>query len=115
MKNSKNKKPNNELNKIDNFKFQIDGKDQQVKIEKDLERFFFCECHGEGMLVTKFAGENQFYFSYWGQGFHPKAQSFWDRIRGCWKIITTGNAYDDELVLSAETAKKMAHFLISNI
>jgi hypothetical protein len=37
----------------------------------DKEKFLKCDCHGEGMLVTKFDDEPVFYFSYWRQGLDP--------------------------------------------
>lgn len=82
---------------------------------KTVEKFFLCQCHAEGVWITKESNEKEFYFSLWGQGRYPKTPRLWDRLRNCWKILTTGVAYEDQIVLSSDTAKKMANFIVGNL
>ncbi len=82
---------------------------------KTFEKFFFCECHAEGMWIVKEATDKEFYFSFWGQGISPRTPRLWDRLRSCWKILRTGVAYEDQLVISSETARRIASFIYSSI
>ena len=54
---------------------------------KNKEKFFKCSCHGEGMLVTKFEGEDLVYFSFWRQGIDPCKLSWKMRIKLFWMIF----------------------------
>jgi hypothetical protein len=78
---------------------------------RDQEKFFKCSCHGEGMFVMKFHDEPQIYFSYWGQGFYPRRMTLWQRVRFACKVIWTGEAWEDEVILEPEEAEKLALWL----
>ncbi len=105
----------NRTTPLESLKFELNGKDEEVKRKKDIEKFFFCECHAEGVWITKDAIDKVFYLSLWGNGYSPKTPRLWDRLRTCWKILTTGTAFEDQIVLSSKTAKNMANFISSNI
>lgn len=92
-----------------------DKKVKSVKLEKDQQKFFFCECNGEGMLVYKFAGEDELYFSYWGRGFHPKSLSLWDRLRMCYQLLFKGSTFTDEIILGKASAVRMAKYILNTL
>lgn len=82
---------------------------------KDSEIFFKCDCHGEGMFVTRFEDEEEFYFSYWAQGLCPRNMTLRQRIRLCWKVLWTGEAFEDEIILHKDKAGEMAVWINSEI
>ena len=80
----------------------------------DREKFIKCDCHSEGMLVTKFDDEEETYFSYWRQGIDPIKLSWWMRLKLCWMVLTKGNVYDDQVVLNKEKAIELASWILLN-
>ena len=36
---------------------------------------------------------------------------FWARLRSCWKILTTGYPYGDQVILCAEQMEKLAEYI----
>ena len=80
----------------------------------DKEKFLKCDCHGEGMLVTKFDDEPVFYFSYWRQGLDPVKLTWWMRLKLCWMVLVKGNYYEDEIILNKETATELADWIKEN-
>ncbi len=75
------------------------------------QQMFFCECHSEGMLASKFPEDDLVYFSFWKQGVNPIKWDFRTRIAHCWRVITTGKAFVDEVVLSTHNTRKLCVFL----
>ena len=80
----------------------------------DQEKFIKCDCHGEGMLITKFDDESCFYFSFWRQGLDPVKLTWWTRLKLCWMTLTKGNYYEDQLILNKESAKELAEWINEN-
>ena len=78
----------------------------------DREKFIKCDCHSEGMLVTKFDDGEEIYFSYWREGINPIKLSWWMRLRLCWMVLTKGNVYNDQVILNKEKAVELASWLI---
>ena len=74
----------------------------------DREKFFKCDCHSEGMLITKFDNEEEMYFSYWRQGIDPIKLSWWMRLKLCWMALTKRNYFEDEIILNKEKAMELA-------
>lgn len=72
------------------------------------KKFIKCSCHGEGMLLTKFDGEEEIYVSFWRQGINPLKLTWWMRLKLCYLALFKGNYYDDQLVLSKEEAMKLS-------
>jgi len=81
----------------------------------DKEKFFKCDCHSEGMLVTKFDDEEELYFSYWREGINPIKLSWWIRLKLCWMVLTKGNVYDDQVILNKEKAIELASWILLNV
>ena len=80
----------------------------------DKSIFIKCECYGEGMGVDYDAGDNQYYFSYWSTGLSNKKLSWRERIRYCWNVLIKGKAFNDELILSQDSAEAVADFILEN-
>ena len=81
----------------------------------DREKFFKCDCHSEGMLVTKFDDGEEIYFSYWREGVNPIKLSWWMRLKLCWMVLTKGNVYDDQVILNKEKAIELASWILLNV
>ena len=77
-------------------------------IMADREKFIKCDCHSEGILVTKFDDDEEMYFSYWREGINPIKLSWWMRLKLCWLTLTKGNVYTDQVVLNKEKAMELA-------
>jgi len=78
----------------------------------DQEKFIKCSCYGEGMLLTKFDGEEEIYVSFWREGINPVKLSWWMRLKLCWVALTKGNYYDDQVILSRQKSVELASWLI---
>jgi hypothetical protein len=81
----------------------------------DREKFIKCDCHSEGMLITKFDDEEELYFSYWREGINPIKLSWWMRLKLCWMVLTKGNVYDDQVILNKEKAIELASWIVLNV
>jgi hypothetical protein len=77
----------------------------------DKQKFIQCDCYGEGLLITKFDGEEELYFSYWRQGIDPIKLSWWMRLKLCWMALTKGNYYEDQIILNKEKSKELADWI----
>lgn len=65
--------------------------------------YFQCSCSSEMLSIEKFTDEPEIYMSIWYRG--AQAPMRWrDKIRYCWRIITEGSPYGDQLVLDKDTA-----------
>ena len=74
----------------------------------DREKFVKCDCHGEGMLITKYDDEEEMYFSYWHEGINPIKLSWWMRLKLCYLALFKGNFYNDQVILNKEKAMELA-------
>ena len=81
---------------------------------KSREKFIKCDCHSEGMLLTKFDGEEEIYVSFWREGLDPVKLTWWMRLKLCWMALIKGNYYEDQLVLNKETAAELAEWIKEN-
>ena len=81
----------------------------------DKQKFIQCDCYGEGLLITKFDGEEELYFSYWRQGIDPIKLSWWMRLKLCWMALTKGNYYEDQVILNKEKAIELASWILLNV
>ena len=79
--------------------------------KKDSEKFLKCSCWGEGMLIVRFQGEDEFYFSYWKQGINPVKLSLWMRLKLCWLALFKGSYFEDEIILDKHTAREMVDWM----
>ena len=78
---------------------------------KSRKKFIKCSCHGEGMLLTKFDGEEEIYVSFWREGINPVKLTWWMRLKLCYLALFKGNYYDDQLVLSKEEARQLCTWI----
>ena len=82
------------------------------KQNKDKSIFIKCECQAEGLGVDYFADDSHYYFSYWKQGLSNKKLSWRAKIRYCWQVLRRGKAFEDEIILSSESANKLCNWII---
>jgi len=89
--------------------------EQALTIPVVSERFFSCDCKGEGLLLTKDEEDKRIYFALYGYGvgYNPKP-SLIDRIKYAWYHIKTGKKYADCIIMDYEKAKEVSGWLDSN-
>lgn len=79
------------------------------------ELFLRCDCHGEAMMVEEWDDISfklqDFYFSYWNSGSQGMSMMWKDRLRVIWKVLTTGRAYSDQVILCRPKVKKLVEYL----
>lgn len=78
------------------------------------DHFTRCACFGHGLRLTWDDEDREFYLSLWGSR-NAFRTSWKERLRHIWRILRTGVPWDDELVLSAVEAKRLAEFLRASI
>ena len=81
-------------------------------MKKDSE-FFLCECNSETLIAQRFDDEwdDYIYLSIHSLGY-KRRMNFWERVKYALKYIKTGRAYEDEIVLSKESAEDLGNWLI---
>ena len=88
---------------------------KKIDTDPKEQKFILCDCHGEGILITKFYKDEGFYFSFWREGINPIKLSWWMRLKICWMTLTKGNCYDDQVIMNDEKTKEMIHWLNSHL
>lgn len=78
---------------------------------KDKQKFFVCDCHTEGVLVHKFADEDEIYFSIYTEGTDGKYSDWKSKLRAIWKILKTGHPYEDQFIFSRSKADEFANYI----
>lgn len=78
-------------------------------------KFFDCECHTECIELQPEKEDKFIYFSIYKFGGKDRKTPFFTKIKYIWKIIKTGNPYEDQIVLSNQTAKEMAEYILEEI
>ena len=77
--------------------------------------FIECECHTHLLRVEKDPWENHgsfFLFSMFTYGLNlAKSNSFLERIKIAWKMLKTGETFNDEIILNEDECKKLIEFL----
>lgn len=79
---------------------------------KSNELFIKCECHGEGIEITRDEELNQYYFAFWGYGFsNTKKYSLWRRLKLAWTLLRKGRLYNDMVILDDTKATQLVEFI----
>lgn len=77
-----------------------------------LEKFTVCACFSEGLRVSYFPEDKEFYVSIWEHKGSGKA--CWShRLKHIWRILRTGQPWEDEIIISEQDAGELGQFLIS--
>lgn len=78
-------------------------------------KFFECSCSSELVAVEKYDDEPEIYMSIYYRGV-PRPMGWKDKLRYCWRILTQGSPYGDQVVFNKETATELADHIhvISN-
>ena len=66
------------------------------------------------MLITKFDGEEELYFSFWREGLDPVKLTWWMRLKVCYLALFKGNYYEDQIILNKEKSKELADWINKN-
>lgn len=76
-----------------------------------IDKFFRCECYGEGLRLSYDAEDKSFYVSLWREGYREPID--WvHRLKHIWRILRDGQPWHDQVVLNEAEAKALGQFLI---
>jgi hypothetical protein len=67
-----------------------------------------CTCSTEILRLCQYLDEEEIYLSIHSLKINV---SFWEKLKHCWKILTTGQPYGDQVVLSNEAVKALSQFI----
>lgn len=67
--------------------------------------FYDCTCGGQILRIACWNDDPYLYLSIFEQ--KKSRYGWWNRVRHAWKCLTTGDPFDDEIVLSQDAAKKL--------
>ena len=81
-------------------------------MKKDESIFIKCSCGSEGIGIDYDADDELYYFSVWSEGLSSKTLTIKERIRYCWRVITKGKAFNDQLILTKQEVIKLDNFLL---
>ena len=82
-----------------------------MKKDKKHSAFFTCSCFTHSLSVVWWQGEDEIYFSVWQTGGVGAKMSFFQRLKNCWKVLSSGTPYEDQLVLDKKTTKDLIKYL----
>jgi hypothetical protein len=78
-----------------------------------------CECGSHLLQVVSDVEENavpdiahRYFIALFNYGYN-NVTTWKHRLRVCWRVLTKGEPYDDQLVLTPDEAKKLADFINS--
>jgi hypothetical protein len=94
--------------------FNNDGKVEITPPMKDNNsKFYKCGCSTHLLEIdTSFREEeNEVYFSIWELGRNTDKMTIRERIRWCWRILTTGSPWSDSVILDEEQVKEIVEQL----
>lgn len=67
-----------------------------------------CSCGSELITLEKWDDEAEIYLSIWERGYKDNTKLSWrERLRWCYRILRTGNAFGDQIVLNTESSEKL--------
>lgn len=78
------------------------------KKEEIRELCLICSCSTEILRLCQYPNEKEIYLSIHSMQLNV---SLWDKLKHCWKILTTGQPYGDQVVLSDESVKTLSKFM----
>jgi len=72
------------------------------------ELFIKCDCHTEILNIERDDDVGMYYFCIYEV---DKNKMDWkQRFRYCWKVLTSGKAFNDQMVLSEQSMNELAEF-----
>ena len=75
-------------------------------------RFFKCECSTHALEAEYDSEDEQYNFTIWHYGHQGDVpMSFKERVRWCWRILTTGNPWADAVILSEKSKVELVNYL----
>ncbi len=82
--------------------------------EIDEQKFFTCDCGGEGLLISKSEHfeHSEILLAMFRYGHFCKKPNLFQRIKYAWYHIHTGKKHADDIILSFTMAKLLGEYLI---
>lgn len=82
-------------------------------MEKLWKKFYECECHTEGIMVSM---DDEFdksiCMAFFGHGYQGTKFTFFQKLRWCWRILKKGHPYEDEVMFDKDTALDLGKDLL---
>lgn len=73
-----------------------------------------CECHTEGVVINHDDETKTFDLSFVTNNKHALQLGWIERFKLCWRVLTTGKIYNDQVIISKQSAKLMVNHLIKH-
>ncbi len=75
-----------------------------------------CEIEDYGGMKGEDNGELGVNFTMWNRSRDGKKIYGWkEKFRWCWRIITTGNPWADDIIVTNKNARGLAEFILQNL
>ena len=75
-------------------------------------RFFKCECSTHALEAEYDSEAEQYNFTIWHYGHYGDVPMYFkERVRWCWRILTTGNPWADAVILSEKSKVELVNYL----
>ncbi|MGD2071895.1 MAG: hypothetical protein PVG65_00190 [Candidatus Thorarchaeota archaeon] len=74
------------------------------------DKFYECTCHAQ-MIVAHYDDEDKTVDLAFFHNFVDGRMTWWQRIKFCWKVLTTGEAWTDMVILDREEARNLGRDL----
>ena len=82
---------------------------------EDTSKFIQCECHGHGLMMDHFIGEDgrpsELYIIVYGSQSYFEKPDLWYRIKRAWGVLRTGKVPGGEAVLSETNAANLVAYI----
>ena len=77
-----------------------------------------CDCYGSALEIERDVWDKdyrRFWFSIWKRGRDRGSLCWRERIRWCWNILTTGNPWADDIIVTDNEAREIAEFILKHL
>lgn len=73
-----------------------------------------CECHTEGVVVNHDSDTDTFDMSFVSKDKHAFQMIWIERLKLCWRVLTTGRVYHDQVIMNKKNAGMLVNHLIKH-
>ena len=76
--------------------------------------FIPCECHTEGVVINHDDETDTFDLSFVTNNKHALQLGWIERFKLCWQVLKNGKIYNDQVIISKNSANMMVDHLIKH-
>lgn len=73
------------------------------------EKFILCDCGSEALLLSQW--DDEIVLSIYTSGQFSHKPNLMNRLRYCWYHLKTGKKYEDQVVLTTDSAMELSYWL----